>query len=103
MADRSGDDKTAIENKQNLIVDGYYIPFDWEKNFTTEYLQVIKYFCFVMSENYIKNHISWFLKNHQDAIDDFMKEVKEKYYDKMKETNQLYLFKTYTSYKCRKK
>ena len=54
-------------------------------------------------ENYIKNHISWFLKNHQDAIDDFMKEVKEKYYDKMKETNQLYLFKTYTSYKCRKK
>ena len=56
MADRSGDDKTAIENKQNLIVDGYYIPFDWEKNFTTEYLQLIKYFCFVMSENYIKNH-----------------------------------------------
>lgn len=56
MADRSGDDKTAIENKQNLIVDGYYISFDWEKNFTTEYLQVIKYYCFVMSENYIKNH-----------------------------------------------
>ena len=56
MADRSGDDKTAIENKQNLIVEGYYIPFDWEMNFTTEYLQVIKYYCFVMSENYIKNH-----------------------------------------------
>lgn len=48
-------------------------------------------------ENYIKNHIGWFLKNHQDAIDDFMKEVKEKYYDKMKETNQLYLFEMYTS------
>ena len=56
-----------------------------------------------ISENYKKNTIRWFLKNHQDAIDDFMKEVKEKYYDKMKETNQLYLFKTYTSYKCRKK
>ena len=26
-----------------------------------------------------------------------MKEVKEKYYDKMKETNQLYLFEMYTS------
>ena len=38
-----------------------------------------------------------------DETDSFMKEVKEKYYDKMKETNQLYLFKTYTSYKCRKK
>lgn len=23
--------KTAIENKQNLIVEGCYIPFDWEK------------------------------------------------------------------------
>ena len=26
--------KTAIENKQNLIVEGVYIPFDWEKDFT---------------------------------------------------------------------
>ena len=25
--------KTAIENKQNLIVEGCYIPFDWAKDF----------------------------------------------------------------------
>ena len=50
-------------------------------------------------EKYIKDHITWFLKNHQDAIDDFMKGVKEKYYDKMKETNQLSLFEMYTSCK----
>ena len=25
--------KTAIENKQNLIVEGCYIPFDWQKDF----------------------------------------------------------------------
>ena len=25
--------KTAIENKQNLIIEGCYIPFDWEKDF----------------------------------------------------------------------
>ena len=30
--------KTAIENKQNLIVEGCYIPFDWERDFTAEYL-----------------------------------------------------------------
>lgn len=48
--------KTAIENKQNLIVEGCYIPVDWEKDFKTEYLQVIKYYCLVMSQNYIKNH-----------------------------------------------
>lgn len=48
--------KTAIENKQNLIVEGCYIPFDWEKDFTVEYLQDIKYVCLVMSKEYIRNH-----------------------------------------------
>ena len=48
--------KTAIENKQNLIVEGCYIPFDWQKDFEQEYLDNIKYFCLVMSEKYIKNH-----------------------------------------------
>lgn len=48
--------KTAIENKQNLIIEGCYIPFDWENDFTKEYLNNIRYFCLVMSENYIKNH-----------------------------------------------
>lgn len=48
--------KTAIENEQNLIVEGCYIPFDWAEGFTEEYLNNIRYFCLVMSENYIKNH-----------------------------------------------
>lgn len=48
--------KTAIENKQNLIVEGCYIPFDWAKDFEKEYLENIKYYCLVMSEQYIKNH-----------------------------------------------
>ncbi len=48
--------KTAIENKQNLIVEGCYIPFDWKKGFETEYLNHIRYFCLVMSENYIRRH-----------------------------------------------
>ena len=48
--------KTAIENKQNLIVEGCYIPFDWSKDFEKDYLENIKYYCLVMSENYIRNH-----------------------------------------------
>ena len=48
--------KTAIENKQNLIVEGCYIPFDWQKEFDREYLEDIRYYCLVMSENYIRNH-----------------------------------------------
>lgn len=50
--------KTAIENKQNLIVEGCYVPFNWQKDFTGEYLHHIKYYCLAMSENYIRNHFS---------------------------------------------
>ena len=50
--------KTAIENKQNLIVEGCYIPFDWQKDFDSEYLESIKYYCLIMSEKYIRNHFA---------------------------------------------
>ena len=46
--------KTAIENKQNLIVEGCYIPFDWQKDFEQPYLENIRYLCLVMSERYIE-------------------------------------------------
>ena len=48
--------KPAIENKQNLIVEGCYIPFDWEKDFPAEYREQIRYRCLVMSEGYIRRH-----------------------------------------------
>lgn len=48
--------KTAVENNQNLIIEGCYIPFDWSKDFEKRYLDNIKYYCLVMSEEYIKNH-----------------------------------------------
>ena len=60
--------KTAIENKQNLIVEGCYIPFDWQKDFEQEYLEQIKYYCLVMSEDYIKNHFAD-IKNYANAIE----------------------------------
>lgn len=61
--------KTAVENKQNLIIEGCYIPFDWEKDFAKEYLDQIKYYCLVMSENYIRNHFED-IKNYADVIED---------------------------------
>lgn len=48
--------KTAVENKQNLIVEGCYIPIDWADDFEKEYLDEIRFYCLVMSENYIRNH-----------------------------------------------
>ena len=65
--------KTAIENKQNLIVEGCYIPFDWQKDFNVEYLENIKYYCLVMSESYIRNNfdkIKEYASIIEDRIDD---------------------------------
>ena len=50
--------KTAIENKQNLIIEGCYIPFDWQKDFDKEYLENIRYVCLVMSRQYIESHFA---------------------------------------------
>ena len=60
--------KTAIENKQNLIVEGCYIPFDWQNEFDSEYLESIKYLCLVMSEKYIRNHFNN-IKKYANAIE----------------------------------
>ena len=48
--------KTAIENNQNLIVEGGYIPIDWSKDFSSQYLSEINYQCLVMSKEYIDLH-----------------------------------------------
>jgi len=60
--------KTAIENKQNLIIEGCYIPFDWQKDFTKEYLSKIKYIYLVLSQNYIKTNFNK-IKNYASIIE----------------------------------
>lgn len=50
--------KTAIENRQNLIVEGRYIPFDWAEDFEEEYRDQIRYYCLIMSERYIRDHFA---------------------------------------------
>lgn len=60
--------KTAIENGQNLIVEGCYIPFDWEKDFGESYRKEIRYVCLVMSRGYIENHFAE-IRGHANAIE----------------------------------
>lgn len=65
--------KTAIENKQNLIVEGCYIPFNWKEYFDEKYLENIKYYCLVMSKKYIENNFDKILKyasTIENRIDD---------------------------------
>ncbi len=61
--------KTALENRQNLIVEGCYIPFDWQKDFEKEALRNMRYYCLVMSESYIRNHFSD-IKKYARVIED---------------------------------
>lgn len=50
--------KTAIENQQNLIIEGCYIPFNWKKDFNDAYLKDIKYYCLIMTADYIEKHFN---------------------------------------------
>lgn len=59
--------KTAIENNQNLVVEGCYIPFDWDKSFQEGYLKQIKYYGLVLSENYIISHYEDIMAHANDV------------------------------------
>ncbi len=63
--------KTAIENSQDLIVEGCYIPFDWKKDFAPEYLRQIQDIFLLMSESYIKTHFADILA-HADVAEQRM-------------------------------
>ena len=60
--------KTAIENRQNLIVEGCYIPSDWRKDFDESYLKSIRFICLAMSDAYIDAHFDD-IRNHASDIE----------------------------------
>ncbi|MBR3580088.1 MAG: AAA family ATPase [Lachnospiraceae bacterium] len=49
--------KTAIENDQNMIVEGCYIPAKWREQFDETYLMDIRCFYITMSEEYLRKNI----------------------------------------------
>lgn len=46
--------KTAVENQQNLIIEGCYIPFDWKKDFESRYQPHIHALWLIFSPEYIR-------------------------------------------------
>ena len=58
--------KTAIENQQNLIIEGCYIPYNWYKDFDKNYLDNIKSICLVMTNDYIKSHYDEIINHAYD-------------------------------------
>ena len=59
--------KTAIENKQNLIIEGCYIPVEWRTDFDANYLENIDLICLAMTEEYIDSHYSDIIEHESDV------------------------------------
>ena len=60
--------KTAIENNQNLIVEGCYVPLDWRQDFDDRYLPSIRFICLAMTDEYIDAHFDE-IKEHASVIE----------------------------------
>ena len=58
--------KTVIENKQNLILEGCYIPPDWRRDFDERYLPSIRCICLAMTEEYIDAHFDRIMAHASD-------------------------------------
>ena len=60
--------KTAIENRQHLIVEGGYIPFAWRRDFDAAYLRTIHFICLAFTDKYIDAHFAE-IQQHACAIE----------------------------------
>ena len=58
--------KTVIENEQNLIVEGCYVPPGWRNDFDGSYLANIRFVCLAMTEDYIDKHYDDIIGHESD-------------------------------------
>lgn len=66
--------KTAIENDQDLIVEGCYIPADWRQDFEESYFEHIRFICLAMTEEYIENHFDEIIRHESEIESRLVKE-----------------------------
>lgn len=60
--------KTAIENSQNLIVEGCYVPFRWRQDFDEQYLAHIRFICLAMTAEYLEQRFHEII-GHESEIE----------------------------------
>ena len=80
--------KTAIENRQHLIVEGCYIPFDWRNDFDEQYLPFVQFICLAMTGDYIETHFDE-IKGHSNDIESRLND--DCTIDSLKEDNCKYI------------
>ena len=48
--------KTSVENEQDMIVEGCYVPFEWRKELEEKYTSQVKFVCLAMTDEFIDKH-----------------------------------------------
>lgn len=82
--------KTVIENEQNLIVEGCYVPSNWKSYFDKTYLDEIKFICLFMTRKYIDDHF-YDITSHSNDIEKRLSSSISK--DELIRENELYFEK----------
>ncbi|MBQ1341245.1 MAG: adenylate kinase [Erysipelotrichaceae bacterium] len=81
--------KTAIENNQNLIVEGCYIPFGWRLDFDEAYQSNIRFVCLALSEKYIETNYIDIVRHESDIESRFVDP--DISVERLKEENSFYI------------
>ncbi|MBO7667585.1 MAG: AAA family ATPase [Firmicutes bacterium] len=80
--------KTAVENGQDLIIEGCYVPFDWRRDLDGRYLSRVRFICLAMSDGFIDAHFGE-IKRQACAIESRLKDVCTA--EALKEDNRRYI------------
>lgn len=81
--------KTAIENQQNLIIEGCYISPNWRQDFSEWYLSSIRFICLAMTDAFIDAHMDD-IKKHSSDIETRLKDT-DITADSLKADNHYYI------------
>lgn len=81
--------KTVIENKQDLIVEGIYIPYNFKDSFDETFLKHIKYLAIIFSEEYINNNFDFILEHANDVEDRL--QIDENFKEQLISNHKLFL------------
>lgn len=80
--------KTAVENSQNLIIEGCYIPFNWMDEFDNNYLSNIRFVCLAFTKKYIDKKFN-IIKIHASCIENRLDDELDK--EMLKKDNLYYI------------
>ena len=58
--------RTAVENGQDLIVEGCYVPFGWRQDLGEPYASSVRFVCLAMTDGYIEEHFEEIVAHESD-------------------------------------